>query len=171
MGVFILLEFLCYSKHYSAFHSLLEELAALLVDALYRAGCVVCVCGASTGAIELCPAVATLFLGVYVTGSKLCLLLLIGYTYVDVTESVALITYELVAGIEITPGGNCHIFGSRATAGNSLVNTRTALEIDHIVIEGEGASLLMSFEHKLSELFVLLANDLDILVGKLCRTV
>ena len=76
-----------------------------------------------------------------------------------------------MAGEKLAPGGNCHIFCSRAATRNSLVDAGAVLEIEHIVIEGKGASFLLALDHFLCEYLVLLEDLRHILFGERVRIV
>ena len=82
------------------------------IDTLDRTGCVVGVGSAAAGAVETGPAVTALRTGVDVTFGKFRLDLCVGYPIPYVTQLEFFLAHELVAGIQITPGGNGHVFGA-----------------------------------------------------------
>ena len=79
-------------------------------------------------------------------------------------SAVLFITNELMARIKIAPGSDRHIFRARAAARNALINAGTALQIAHIMIEGEGFALTVAAEHHFGKLFILLQHDWKILL-------
>ena len=75
--------------HDGAFDSLFEELTAVFIDAVDIARCVVCVCGATAGAVKLCPAILAFGSCVRVAGAEFILYGSIGYAVPNVTEAGA----------------------------------------------------------------------------------
>ena len=140
--------------HDSAFHPLAEQLAAAFIHTLDRTGGVIGVGSAAAGAVQPCPAVLTLRMGIDIAGGKFILDFLIGHAVPDVAQLVLVLAHELMAGIQVTPGGNGHIFGARSAAGDPLVDAGAALQVDHVMVEGEGSALLMPLEHQLCQLRV-----------------
>ena len=80
-----------------------------------------------------------------VAGCKIALSRNVRNSVPDVTEQEFIVSYELVAGIEVAPRGDRHIFRSRAATRYSLIYARTAREIYHIVVEGKGLALGVAF--------------------------
>ena len=128
--------------HDSTFHPFTEEVTSWLVDAHDGAGGVVGVGGASAGAVEPCPAVPAGFPGVDVAAHEFILDGGVLDAVEDVAQQVLLVADELVAGIQVAPGGDGHVLGAAAAAGNALVDAGAALQVDHVVVEGEGLALL-----------------------------
>ena len=106
------------------------------------------VCGAAARAIKACPTVAAFLSRINVTRGKFILRLGVRYTVEDIAKLVFILTNELMAGIKIAPRGDRHIFGARAASRDALIDTRTAREVDHIMIEGEGTTLTLALKHK-----------------------
>ena len=61
--------------------------------------------------------------------------------------------------IQVAPRGHRHVLRSRSAAGNTLIDTGTALQIDHVVIEGKGLPFFVPLQHQLRQLFILLHDD------------
>ena len=72
-----------------------------------------------------------------------------------------------MAGIKVAPRGHSHVFGSRAAARNALVYAGTSRKVYHVVVEGKGSALAVALDHKLRELFVLLKNYRQVVLGQL----
>ena len=71
-----------------------------------------------------------------------------------------------MAGIKFACRSDCKIFRSASATRNALVNTRTAFEIEHIVIEGERLALFSSFYHHIGKFFVLLVKHFLVVFGE-----
>ena len=119
---------------------------------------------AAAGAVQPCPAVAALGLGIDVAAGELVLCLLFRDTVPDIAQLELLLADKLMAGIKIAPGSDSHVFRAGAAAGDAFVDARPAGEVDHVVIEGEGAAFALALEHQLGELFILLQYDRQILL-------
>ena len=102
------------------------------------------VCGAASRTVELSPAVAALGTGICVAGSEFLLKRRIADAFPYISQLVGLISYELMARIEISPGSDGHIFSSAAAAGYPLIYTWTAGQIQHIMIEGYRPTLSLA---------------------------
>ena len=64
----------------------------------------VCVCGASAGAVKPCPAIAAFFAGIYVAGRKFILYCSVAYAVPNIAQFEFFIAYELMAGVKIAHG-------------------------------------------------------------------
>ena len=113
--------------HQRALDSLLEEFAAVLIDAADRAGGMVGVRRAAATAVKTRPAVSALLAGIDIAGREVVLDCGVLDAVVDVAEQELLLADELVAGVEIAPRRDGHVLGAGAAAGNALINARTAL--------------------------------------------
>ena len=116
---------------------------------------------AAAGAVELGPAVGAFGLGVDIAGGKLALYLRVIEPVPDIAQLEALLPHELVAGVQVAPGGHGHVLRAGAAAGDALVDAGPA--VDHVVVEGEGPSFPIPLPHQLRQLLVLLLHDLDVL--------
>ena len=126
-SLMLILLCLCDLHHNGALDPLLEQLAAVLINAVYRACGMVCVCRAAARAIKLCPAVLTFRARICVAKTELVLNLFVCNTVPYVSKEIFGIAYELMARIEIAPRGNCHIFSTRAAARDALIDAGAVL--------------------------------------------
>ena len=77
----------------------------------------------------------------------------------DVAQLEFLVAHELVTGVQVAPRGHGHVLRTGAAAGDALINAGAALEVDHIVVEGEGPSLLVPLQHQSGQILILLHDD------------
>ena len=87
----------------------------------------------------------------------------VGDALPDVAHQVLGVADELVAGVEVAPGGDSHVLGAGAAAGDALVDAGAAGEVDHVMVEGEAAALAVALYHLLGEDLVLLLQDGQVL--------
>ena len=106
-------------------------------------------------------------MSVDVAVGKLLLCLPVGDALPDVAQLEGLLADELVAGVQVAPGGHRHVLRAAAAAGNPLVNAGTAGQVDHVVVEGEGSSLFVPLQHQLGQFFVLFQHNGQVLLGQL----
>ena len=99
--------------------------------------------GAAAGAVELCPAVGAVGPGVGVAGTELLPQGGVGNAVPHVPQLVGFLPHELVAGVQVAPGGDRHVLRAGAAAGDPLVDAGAAGEVQHIVVEGDGPALLL----------------------------
>ena len=99
----------CGFYHDGALDALLEQLTAVLVDAGDAAGGVVGVGCTAARAVELGPAVLALGAGVGVAVLELIPHGGVGDALPDVAHQVLGVADELVAGVEVAPGGDGHV--------------------------------------------------------------
>ena len=90
----------------------------------------------------------------------------VGDALPDVAHQVLGVADELVAGVEVAPGGDGHVLGAGAAAGDALVDAGAAGEVDHVMVEGEAAALAVALYHLLGEDLVLLLEDGQVLGGE-----
>ena len=65
-----------------------------------------------------------------------------------------------MTGVQVAPRGHGHVLRTGAAAGDALINTGAALEVDHVMVEGEGPPLLVPLQHQPGQLLILLHDDL-----------
>ena len=68
-----------------------------------------------------------------------------------------------MAGIQVAPGGDGHVLGARAAAADALIDAGAAGEVDHVMVEGEGAAFLPAFQHQAGQVLILPHHDGQIL--------
>src|SRR5699024_6543240 len=112
--------------HDGALDRLFEQLAAVFIHALDRAGGVVGVGRAAARAVQLGPAVLALGPGVSVAVAELVLGGGIGDAHPDVPQQILGVAHELVAGVQVAPGGDGHVLGARTAARDPLVDAGAA---------------------------------------------
>ena len=64
-----------------------------------------------------------------------------------------------MAGVQIAPGGNSHVLGAGAAAGDALIDAGAAGQVDHVVVEGKASALAVALDHLLGKDLVLLLQD------------
>ena len=106
-------------------------------------------------------------MGIHITGGKLILYIRIGHTVPDIAEFEAFLSDKLVAGIQVAPRCHRHIFCTTATARNTLIDAGSPCQINHVVVESKGLTLLIALQHQLRQLFILLHHDGQIFLGQL----
>ena len=111
-----MVEFSVDRDHYRAFHTFLEKFATLLVDTVDGTRRMIGIRKTAAGAVKPCPAISALLAGIYVALEEFFADLLILYTVPYISEKELLVTYELVARVQIAPWSNRHIFGSRTAS-------------------------------------------------------
>ena len=84
----------------------------------------------------------------------------------NIAELILVIADKLVAGIQVAPRGDCHVFGARTAARNALVDARAARQVYHIVVECYGLALFFAPKHVLGEYLVLLKEHGQVVVGQ-----
>ena len=97
--------------------------------------------------------------------------LLILDAFPDVADLALGVRYELVTGIEVAPWSYCHIFGSGTASRYPLIDTGTACEVKHIVIESKSVAFLIALHHLTCKALVLRAENGEIFLGKGGRAV
>ena len=90
---------LCYLKHNCTLNTLLEQLAAVLVNTADATRRVISVCRAAARAIKSCPAISAGLSCIGVAGTELVLHVDVAHTVEDVAKLILLVTNELMAGI------------------------------------------------------------------------
>ena len=167
------LDVLClrHLHHDRAFDALFEQLTAVLIGTGDGARRVIRVRGASAGAIELCPAILAVGAGIGVAQLEFILHLGIGHAVIDVAQKILGVADELVTRIQIAPRGDRHVLRTRAAARDALIDARTRVQIEHIVVEGDGLAFLFSSEHILGEDLVLFKKHGKIIIGQRIRIV
>ena len=126
---------------------------------------------AAARAVELSPAVRAVGTGVDVGGGEGVPQRGVGHALADAAEPEARVADELVAGIEIPPRRDGHIFRARPAARDALIDAGAALKIEHVVVKGERPSLTAAGQHQLGQLFVLLEHDGKVGLGQRGRVV
>ena len=121
---------------------------------------------AAAGAVEPCPAVITLPAGIDVALAELLLHVGIGHAVPDIAHPVGLVADELMTGIELALRRDGEVFRTGAAARDALINARTVVEVDHIMIEGDRTTFLLACEHRLCQLFILRKQDRQVLRGQ-----
>ena len=101
----------------------------------------------SAAAIELGKTLLTLVLCIDITAFELVTDIISYHTGIHIAHEELLVTHELMAGIQVSPGSNRQIFGTGSTAGESLGYAGTALQIDHKVEEIESLALFLTLDH------------------------
>ena len=124
---------------------------------------------AAAGAVQSCPAVVTVMSCVDIAQLELITKLCVRHAVPDVAELKGGITDKLMTRVKISPCRHRHVFRSGAAARNSLVDAGTMLQIDHVMIEGDRLSFLLSANHILRQELVLLVQDRQILFGQRAR--
>ena len=152
--------------HDGALHPLAEQLTAVLVHTGDAAGGVVCVGRAAAGAVELGPAVLALRAGVGVAVLELIPHGGVGDALPDVAHPVLGVADELVAGVQVAPGGHGHVLGAGAAARNALVDAGAAGQVDHVMVEGKAAALAVALDHFLGQDLILLLQDGQVGLGQ-----
>ena len=118
--------------HNGAFHSLSEELTAILIGAGNISGGVVGICRTASGTVKLCPTFSAVLSGIDIGISEFFSGFFLGNAVPNISQLIFLIGYELVTGVELTLGGNCHILGSGTANGDSLINAGASIQIPPI---------------------------------------
>ena len=104
---------------------------------------------AAAGAVKPCPAVITLPAGIDIAFAELLLHVGIGHAVPDIAHPVGLVADELMTGIELALRRDGEVFCTGAAARDALINARTVVEVDHIMIERNRSPLFFSREHRL----------------------
>ena len=105
-------------------------------------------------------------MGVYVAGGELILYVGIVNALPDIPQLKPLLPNKLMAGIQVAPGGDRHVFRAAAAAGYALVYAGAAGQVYHVMVEGEGPSLPVTLKHQLRQLFILVHDYGHVLLGK-----
>ncbi len=119
--------------------------------------------GAAAGAVEPGPAVRARGAGVGVAGAELLPQGGVGHAAPHVSQLVRLLSHELVAGVQVPPGGDGHVLRAGAAAGDPLIDAGAPGEVQHVVVEGDGAALLVPFQHFPGQQLVLVLDHLQVL--------
>ena len=144
--------------HDGALHPLAEQIAAVGIHPPDAAGGVVGVGGTAAGAVEPGPAVPAVRPGVGVAELELVPEGRVGHALPHVAHGVLRVPHELVAGVQLAPGGHRQVLRAAAAAGDPLVHAGTALQVDHIVVEGDGPALPPPADHLHRQALVLLVE-------------
>ena len=151
-------------QHNRAFNSFTVEFTPQLIYFIDIPVGMIVVGRTSAGAVPLRKAVPTFISGIYVISFQEHFNdFRMGDTFVHVAHEHLIVAHELVARIQVARRRYRLIFRSHAAAGHSLVDARTAGEVDGVMVEVEAFPLLFPLQHAFCQLFILLAEERHIL--------
>ena len=127
------------------------------------------VCVTAAAAVESCPALLAVFLGVNVRTCKFLFQLFVESSLVDVAHFHILNANELVAGINVALGGDSYILVAAAAASQALDSARSLVKVEHKVEEVEVLALLVVDKEHLRELLILGENSREVALSDRVR--
>ncbi len=93
--------------------------------------------GTAAGAIEPCPAVPALLARINIAGGEFIAHGGVCNARPNVSEQEFYHPHKLMAGIQIAPRSDRHVFRAGTAARYALIYARAARKVNHIVIERE----------------------------------
>ena len=131
--------------HNGALNPFFEQLASVGIGPVDVPAGVVGVGRAAAGAVEPGPAVPAVGVGHHVTSVEFLSQLGVGDPLPYIPHGVGGVVDKLVAGEELPPGGHRQILRARAAARHALVQAGPPLQVQHVVVEGDGPALPLPF--------------------------
>ena len=125
---FLVLLVSCFAdfEHNGVFDAAAMEFAAVIVDPGEFPCGVVGICYATAGAEETGEAIVTFFVSVYAAAFEFLTHFVVVHAGENIPQAESFVTDELMAGIEVPGGSDCHIFGADTAAGNAFYDAGAA---------------------------------------------